>query len=107
MNKNSVDDAMRKEIVEYLLKGIRKSIISLMDEKSTGGVILEEHEGFIKNIFKTILGKFIASLNYDEDNQGQENAELSFVSGSGSVMNHVSLVEKRSINRESKREVII
>jgi len=105
MNKNAVDDAMRREIVEYLMKGIRKSIISHLDSKAAAGVIIEEHEGIFHTIFKSIIGRFIG-LN-DEDDKKQEGSNYSFISEDPAVLSRVNLIEKKMIIREAKREVIV
>jgi hypothetical protein len=105
MNKNAVDDAMRREIVEYLMKGIRKSIISHLDSKGAAGVIIEEYEGILHTIFKSIIGRFIG-LN-DEDDRRQERLSYSFISEDPAVLNRVNLVERKMIIREAKREVIV
>lgn len=99
MNKNAVDDAMRREIVEYLMKGIRKSIISHLDTKSAPGVIIEEHEGILHTIFKSIISHFI------NDEHQTEDSSYSFVSQNPAILSRVNLVERKLIIREAKREV--
>ena len=107
MNKKTMDDAMRNEIVEYLLKGIRRSIISYTNPKA-GGPIEEEGESIFKKILRALFGRWIRSLNNDDESgEYRRNASSNIVTGSSVILRGVNLVEKKSIIREARREVFL
>eukprot|EP01022_Parablepharisma_sp_SALTPOND_P032083 TRINITY_DN827_c0_g1_i2.p1 TRINITY_DN827_c0_g1~~TRINITY_DN827_c0_g1_i2.p1 ORF type:complete len:1944 (+),score=85.16 TRINITY_DN827_c0_g1_i2:3283-9114(+) len=106
MNKKTMDDAMRNEIVEYLLKGIRRSIISYTNPKVGSESIEEEDEGIFKRILKALFGRCIRGFDdEDEFKEYRRTVPSNLAAGNGQTLKCVNLVEKRTIIREAKREV--
>ena len=101
INIKVMDDAMRNEVVEYLLKGIRKSIISYADSNKNNDP--EINEGIINRVIKLLFGDCTINENY-------ENSRISMHSEiadqSNSIYKHIDLLERKSIIKESKREVL-
>jgi len=109
MNKKTMDDAMRNEIVEYLLKGIRQSILLYMNPRA-GGHIEEESDGIFSIIGKALFGKCLRLDDDIDDEKSNSDFRKSInsnlmASGYGDLLKHVNLIDKKSIIRESKRQV--
>lgn len=101
MNKKTIDDAMRNEIVEYLLKGIRKSIISYaeLNEKE----FPKKEKGALYRLFMTVFGK---CLRKGEDESSFARTGYSDLeAGNTELHKRVNLVNKKAIIREAKRKV--
>jgi hypothetical protein len=101
MNKKTMDDAMRNEIVEYLLKGIRKSLISYVD--LNGKEFPREEKGVLHKIFMLLFGSCF------KEDESADNLMRSVCSdleaGNADMFKHVTLINKKAIVREAKKKV--
>ncbi len=97
MNKKVMDDAMRNEIVEYLLKGIRRSIVSCSSAKK-GLDDAEERAGCAKRFLKTICGCCVGGSD--------ERVRTSSIAEDPSIFKRVSLIERKCIVKEARREQV-
>ncbi len=105
MNKKTMDDAMRNEIVEYLLKGIRRSITAYSNTKGGQEEPEEESDGWVTRVFKAAFGSCFRKDDDEETEEYRRNLQSSIIAGTTSVLGRVNLVEKKAILRESRREV--
>eukprot|EP00826_Nyctotherus_ovalis_P007745 TRINITY_DN11977_c0_g1_i4.p1 TRINITY_DN11977_c0_g1~~TRINITY_DN11977_c0_g1_i4.p1 ORF type:complete len:840 (+),score=250.74 TRINITY_DN11977_c0_g1_i4:109-2520(+) len=78
MNKKIMDDSLRNEIVEYLFKGIRRSLIS--------------YSSYKQNIL---------------DTEDSDVGSASMLMKDSSVLRKVGLIDRKEILREAKREQIL
>jgi len=92
---------MRYEIVEYLLKGIRKSIISYID--LNGKEFPREEEGMLYRIFMILFGRCFRE-NEDGDNLIR-SVYSDLESSNINILKRVTLVNKKAIVREAKKKV--
>jgi hypothetical protein len=101
IDKKKMDDAMRKEIVEYLLKGIREALDSSADPKRDREQI--EEDG---NLFGAFLGKIKQLFTRDEqeDADSLRDSILGEYKRNNPNIRKVNLTERKSIMREAIRE---
>jgi hypothetical protein len=88
MNKKVMDDSLRNEIVEYLFKGIRRSMVSFSNYRQSACDTDDSDLGTPKELLDSDLKE-----------------ELSFIKDS-SVLRKVGLIDKKEIIKEAKREQV-
>ena len=107
LNKKTIDDGMRNEIVEYLLKGIRRSIITYSNRKRGPLLADDEDEGgcFLSGLFRTICGCCFKESPLPQASSPKDYPS-SFKAGYGTMLKRVNLIERHAIMREARREVL-
>ena len=104
IDKKKMDDAMRNEIVEYLLKGIRASFVAYTNAKH-GEESSEEERGFMSSFFKRLYGFFCRHAKDEEaEYESKKSLMLESLRENNSNLKRLNLIESHAIKKEAVRE---